>query len=114
MPHGSFAKLVAAVVTIAIASPAQGITPKVRTELVKGGRVTQLRDQLEKGLRARKQEEFDFIEKVLDLVENGKLPATLVRATMGYARRKAKRKYPFPYFERALRLRAARLGVTIS
>jgi hypothetical protein len=68
---------------------------------------------LEKGLRARTNQELQFIESVLQLVQNRQLPATLVRATMDYARRKAKRKYPFPYFERALRLRAARLGVTI-
>jgi hypothetical protein len=76
------------------------------------GQVADLKDQLEKGLRARLPTDFAFIEKVINLVNHGKLPQKLVLGTFDYARKKSLKR-PFPYFERALRLRAAKIGVTI-
>ncbi len=79
-----------------------------------GQRVADLQDLLEKGLRARLPREFRFIRRVVRLVEQGKLPLPMVISTFEWARRQVVgRKYPFPYFERALRLRARRIGVTI-
>ena len=75
-------------------------------------KVADLKDRLEKGLRARLPADFQFIERVVDLVNQGQLPEKLVMGTFDYARRKSRRR-PFPYFERALRLRAAKIGVTI-
>ena len=76
------------------------------------GRVASLKDQLKFGLKARRDVEFQFIEDVVKLVQTGKLPVKLVVETMQYARKKPTG-YPFQYFQRALSLRAARLGVRL-
>ena len=73
-----------------------------------------LKDTLEKGLRARRPVEFQFIAQVVTLVEQGRLPRKLVLGTFQYARKKGNRKYPFPYFQRAMILRAAKIGVQIN
>jgi len=70
-----------------------------------------LQEMLEKGLQARRPVEFAFIERVVQQVDAGTLPVDLVRGTFDWARNK--RPYPYPYFERALKLRAARQGITV-
>lgn len=76
------------------------------------GRIASLKDQLKSGLRARRDVEFKFINSVVKLVQTGKLPVKLVVETMQYARKKPTN-YPFQYFQRALSLRAARLGILL-
>ena len=76
------------------------------------GRVASLKDQLKSGLKARRDVEFTFIDNVVKLVEQRKLPVKLVVETFQYARQKPTG-YPFQYFQRALALRAARIGVTL-
>ena len=76
------------------------------------GRVASLSDQLKSGLKARRDVEFQFIDSVVKQVKAGKLPVKLVVETMQYARKKPT-KHPFQYFQRALALRAARIGVRI-
>jgi len=73
--------------------------------------VADLEDQLEKGLRARRPREFAFIARVVAFVEQDKLPLKLVKETFDWAREK--KPYPFQYFERAMRLRAAKIGVDL-
>jgi hypothetical protein len=75
-------------------------------------KMANLRETLEKGLQARRPEEFEFIRRVVQQVDDGTLPMDLVRGTFDWARRK--RPFPFPYFERALKLRAAKLGITVT
>ncbi|MDG2382608.1 MAG: hypothetical protein P8N76_13145 [Pirellulaceae bacterium] len=70
-----------------------------------------LKDELQKGLKARLPSEFAFVDRVVALVDAGRLPSPLVRSTFGWARRK--KPYPFPYFQRAMVLRAAKIGVEI-
>ncbi len=70
-----------------------------------------LKDRLEKGLKARRPEEFKFIDRVVTLVEKDKLPLSMVDGTFHWARRKAKRR--FQYFEAGLRKRAKKIGVKI-
>jgi hypothetical protein len=70
-----------------------------------------LQETLEKGLKARRPEEFAFLARVAEQVELGNLPRSLVDTTFSWARRK-----PHPrvvYFEQALRVRARRLGLSI-
>lgn len=75
---------------------------------------TDLKDMLRAGLKARRPVEFAFIDKVVDLVEDGKLPYEMVVSTFHWARKNAKyKKYPFPYFEWALRERAKKIGVKL-
>lgn len=67
--------------------------------------------QLEFGLKARRPSEFRFIDRITVLTRNGALPLDLVASTFSWARKK--QPYPFPYFARALRIRAAEIGVDI-
>ena len=74
--------------------------------------VISLEDQLKTGLKARRPEEKDFLEEVARLVDSGRLPRKLVDSTFTWALRR-RQTYPFPAFERALRLQADRLGVDL-
>lgn len=77
----------------------------------RGGTTTSLKQQLEFGLKARRPTEFRFIANVVQMVDQGKLSMKLVKSTFQWARHR--RPYQFPYFERGLRLRAARLGIVV-
>jgi len=79
-------------------------------EGVTAGTVLGLEDRLMTGLRVRRPEDAAFIEEVARLVRSGELPAKLVDSTYLWALGR-QRKYPFPVFERALRIQAERLGV---
>lgn len=79
-------------------------------EPVGGAQVISLEDQLNTGLKTRRPEETEFVEEVARLVNEGKLPRKLVDSTFMWAVRR-RQTYPFPAFERALRLQADRLGV---
>ena len=76
--------------------------------------VADLKEQLENGLKARLPADFAFISKVVMLVEDNKIPLKTVKAVFQWARNKgAKNNYPFPYFQRALKIRAKKLGIVI-
>jgi hypothetical protein len=81
-------------------------------EPVGGTEVISLEDQLKTGLKARRPEETEFIEEVARLVNAGRLPRKLVDSTFMWALRR-RTSYPFPAFERALRLQADQLGVDL-
>jgi len=68
-----------------------------------------LQTSLEKGLKARRPVEFAFIASVVQMVDNGTLPKTLVETSFLWARKK--RPYPFPYFEQSLKLQAQKIGI---
>jgi hypothetical protein len=74
-----------------------------------------LKTTLEKGLKARRKAEFQFIQHVIVLVNSGALPRSLVESTFLWARKeaKAKRSYPFIYFQRGLQARAKKLGIQV-
>ena len=67
--------------------------------------IATLKDTLEKGLKARRPAEFDFVARVVELVEAGELTEKLVRGTFRWATDQDSHK-PFPYFERALKIRS--------
>ena len=60
---------------------------------------TDLKDRLEKGLKARRPAEFKPIARVVELIEQKTLPSSLVDGTFLWARRKPK--HPFRHSERA-------------
>lgn len=68
-----------------------------------------LKDQLEKALKARRPVEFEFIGLVVERVDSGELPRDLVQSSFLWARRKPYNK--IQYFEQSLRLRAKRKGI---
>lgn len=70
-----------------------------------------LKDQLEKGLRARRPVEFRFLGEILALVDDGTLPRDLVQSSFNWARKKPSKKVQF--FEQSLRFRAKRLGIDL-
>ena len=76
-----------------------------------GATVPTLKQQLSTGLLARTPSEQAFVEKVVARVDSGDLPLGLVQSTFLWARRH--RPYPMQYFERALRVRAGELGISI-
>lgn len=76
------------------------------------GKRTELEDRLKSGLRARQPAEVEFIEAVVQRVRRGELPGKLVDSTYLWALQRQK-KYPYPLFERALRLQADRLGIDL-
>lgn len=68
--------------------------------------------QLEKGLKARRPSDFTFISTVVSAVDNGTIPQKMVNETFDFARSKST-KYPFIYFQFAIRKRAEKIGVTL-
>jgi hypothetical protein len=81
-------------------------------EPAKVGTVLGLEDRLKTGLKARRPEENAFIEDVARLVRAGELPVKLVDSTYLWALQR-QQKYPYPLFERALRIQASRIGVEL-
>jgi hypothetical protein len=72
--------------------------------------VSDLKTTLEKGLRCRRPVEFAFVNKVVQLVDQGTLPKKLVLTTFDWARKKPDH-YQATYFMFAMRERAKKLGV---
>ena len=70
-----------------------------------------LKATLEKGLKARRPQEFSFIQLVVNRVDDGSLPQPLVESTFLWARKQ--RPYPYVYFERGLKVRAKQLGISL-
>ncbi len=79
-----------------------------------------LQDRLEKGLLARTPQEFAFLTRVVERIEDGDLPEKLVNRVFFWARRKAdeqegtKRRRPMIYFQPALTKLAERIGVDLT
>lgn len=107
---GPAAKFLAGPLFAVVACFAATVVPVAADEPVGGGEVISLEDQLKTGLKVRRPEETEFIKDVARLVESGRLPRKLVDSTFAWAL-KRRQTYPFPAFERALRLQADRLGV---
>lgn len=79
-----------------------------------GAQVADLKDQLEKGLRARRPIEFQFLGRVVQLVKTEQLPQPLVQGTYAWTVKKYRtKKYLVPYFEQVLRLRAKQEKLTV-
>ncbi len=83
-------------------------------EMSMAAKSVDLKERLEKGLKARRPQEFTFIANVVNLVGNNTLPRSMVDSTFFWARKKGTRRIrPFQYFEHGLRVRAKRIGVTL-
>jgi hypothetical protein len=71
-----------------------------------------LAEQLKTGLKVQASDDVAFCDEVARLVRIGRLPARVVDGTYTWAIRRG-RKYPFPAFAAALRIKADRLGVRL-
>ena len=76
------------------------------------GAIASLEERLKAGLKVQAPADVAFCDRVAELVRTGALPAQLVDSTYLWAVRRG-RNYPFPAFERALRLKAEKLGVRL-
>ena len=75
--------------------------------------VAPLKDQLEKGLRARRAVEFQFVARVAQLVDEGQLSKEFVQGSFSWTLKKYRQKKALvPYFEQTLRQRATKEGLT--
>jgi hypothetical protein len=70
-----------------------------------------LKTRLEKDLRVRLPEDFKFVERVIELVENDTLPLKLVNRCYLWARKQSI--YQFQHFQRAVRKQAREIGVEV-
>ncbi len=83
------------------------------------GRQLSLADQLRVGLKVKTKGDKGFIAAVVQAVEEGRLPRSLVDSTFLWARKRAKRKSntrelrPIVYFQPALVLRAKKLSLNL-
>lgn len=106
-------------VALAAVSYSRAIAQQSTSPITNQGRQITLRDQLTKGLLATTKADFEFIDKVVVLVDQGKLPRRLVDGTFLWARERAVRRgprralRPMVYFRPALIARAERLGLEI-
>jgi len=71
-----------------------------------------LKKRLEQGLHATSDKDRGYIDRVVSLVDQGKLKVKDVYAVFKWAR-KRDRNYPFSYFQRALNMMAKRRGIVI-
>jgi len=87
-------------------------SPAADPPALDGGGVTiDLKGQLEKGLKARRPVEFQYINQIMTLVENGKLPRSMVTSTFVWARKQPTRQ--LQAFQFALQVRAKGLNVQL-
>lgn len=70
-------------------------------------------NQLNAVLKSRRPVEFEFVATVVKMLEDDQLPLDLVQSTFNWVRNKKDCRYPFVYFEKALRIRAAKLGIAV-
>ncbi len=70
--------------------------------------------QLDSLVRARLDEEREFLDEIVELVRVGTLPKSVVdRAWLWVRSKRAYANYPFPYFEQVLRMQTERLDIEL-
>lgn len=74
--------------------------------------VADLAERLKVGLRVQAPADVAFCDAVARSVAAGRLPRQVVDATYIWSLGRG-RKYPFPAFEHVIRIKAARLGVSL-
>lgn len=76
------------------------------------GPLATLEEQLINRLKATTDERRNYVRLIVRNVESGRLTPRLVIAIERYAIRRNP-EFPFPFFERALRFEAAKIGVSL-
>lgn len=100
------------VLFVAVSPHATAQTPSVVPTIDIPNRTTSLFDQLVSRLRATTDERRSFIRFVVRQVAEERLEVQLVVAIERYAIRRNPQ-FPFPFFERAIRVEALKRGVTL-
>jgi hypothetical protein len=107
--------LLAASVAGMLSAPALEIQARaedVAPAIEDGKTAVTLESRLTTGLKARRPEDVEFVERVAEMVRTGQLPAKVVDSTFLWAIRR-RQSYPFPAFQKALRIQADHLGIAI-
>jgi hypothetical protein len=68
-------------------------------------------ETIKAGLHTASREDEGFVQRVVDLMEQGTLPEKLVKSVFAWARRKERNR--FQYFKRGLTIQAAKIGVEV-
>ncbi|MBW3600096.1 MAG: hypothetical protein KY475_22840 [Planctomycetes bacterium] len=89
-----------------------GAEPAAAQEAQEAQEIAELKEQLKNGLLVERPEDQAFIDRVVRMVKEKRLPVELVKSTFQWARLR-KKPYPFPYFKRALEIRAGERGIKI-
>jgi hypothetical protein len=108
----SLKSLLALLAIWAMPAVAHGASPSAVTApaaLADG--IENLKKTLAEVLRARRPQEFAFLDRVVELVDQGTLPRSLVESTFNWARKKPR--HPFQYFEFGLKARAKEIGIEL-
>jgi hypothetical protein len=71
-----------------------------------------LQKQLETGLKARRDSDFQYIGQIVAKVENGTLPRKIVDQAFLYSRARS-RDYPLIYFQITIKQLAKKAGVNL-
>ena len=102
--------LVAAPLAFGLAAAAQGAAPKASGS--GGSSKYNLQKQLETGLKARRDSDFQYIANIVGRVENGTLPRRIVDQAFLYSRARSPN-YPLIYFQTTIKLLAKKAGVNL-
>ena len=93
------------------------VTPADR--LKEGGRQVDLYYMLRVGLKAKTKADFEYIDEVVEKVQQGKLPVDMVQSSFLYARYRYRthpgshKLRPMVYFQPSLTARAKKIGVIL-
>lgn len=98
------------VFAVALSLPAGAAPPPALTDGGVSGELD-LKGQLEKGLKARRPVEFEYIAQIVAMVEAGTLPRKYVDSTFIYARKTKHR--PLQRFQFALDAQVRPLGINV-
>ena len=98
--------------TVISALAALGCGPLARLVFAQDGQIADLSETLRFGLKCRRPLEFEFVALVVQKVDQKLLPRELVLSAMTYAQLRNKER-PYPYFEFAMKKRAAAIGVEL-
>jgi hypothetical protein len=102
----------AVIVVLAIPRTASVVTAATGSGVTSGPAVqVTLKEQLEKGLRARRPVEFAFVAEVVQAVEDDRLPIRLVNVSYDWALKQPRHR--FQYFEFAITKLAKKQGVAL-
>ena len=104
------ATLIVSVLMQASEASAQITQPRVLS--ASQDKYANLKEQLTNRLRATKREQHGYINYVVKQVQKQKLEMRLVVAVERYALRRHPY-YPFPYFERAMKVEAGKRGIAM-
>jgi hypothetical protein len=108
-----FAFKLLALILVSVVAGQTSVHAQITRETARGGnQVASLQDILVNKLRATREDQQVFIAAVVQEANQGNVEKGFVLAVMRYAIDKNPR-YPFPYFERAVRFEATKRRITL-